>query len=199
FAASAMQLDWVAVPAKLIPMACLIALLPVWSSMRDLYQRAIMAGFIFSGIGDYFMARTDGFILGLSSFLVAHLCYITAFSSGGARLHPLRLIPFVAVGVGIMSVLWPNLGDLKIPVLFYVGAILTMGWRAAARVGHEGDLLRMQWAGLLGAASFILSDSLIAFDKFHQAIPAAHLWIMLTYWAGQIGIACSVRRNDIQF
>ncbi len=184
---------------KIVPMFCLIMLLPIWSSRNDFYQMAIMVGLVFSAIGDYFMLTKDGFIWGLSSFLVGHLCYIAAFSSGGADLKPLRLIPFLALGIGIMSFLWSGLGDLRVPVVVYVAVILTMGWRAAARVGYAGELPRGQWAGLIGAVSFIVSDSLIAFNKFNAPIPFEHLFIMLTYWAGQLGIAVSVRRNDIQF
>jgi uncharacterized membrane protein YhhN len=78
-------------------------------------------------------------------------------------------------------------------VVAYVLAICTMLWRAAARVGREGPARPGEWAALGGAVLFALSDSLIAFDRFHAPIPSVEVRIMLLYWAGQLGIAASAR------
>jgi hypothetical protein len=46
---------------------------------------------------------------------------------------------------------------------------------------------------LAGAILFALSDTLIAFDRFHSPVAGARLPIILLYWAGQVGIAMSAR------
>ncbi len=199
FLGSAISNDWLMWIGKPIPVLCLIVLLRVWSPVPDFYRRAIAVGFVFSLAGDVFlMLPRDLFIFGLGSFLLAHLCYIAAFSNRGASgkvsLQSIRLIPFLAYGMGMLGFLWPNLGELRLPVIVYVGVILTMGWRAAARIGHPGESPKAHWSALCGAISFILSDTLIALEKFHGAFPFARFLIMLTYWAGQLGIALSVRR-----
>ena len=77
-----------------------------------------------------------------------------------------------------------------------------MGWRAAARLGAPRVVSAplSQQLGLVGAALFLLSDALIAFDKFYAAIPRAKIYVMLTCEAISVAIAdavCSqtMRRN----
>ena len=66
-----------------------------------------------------------------------------------------------------------------------------MMWRAAARV-RAGE--SAGWIALAGALVFGLSDTLLALHRFHApiALPSA---IILTYWAGQLGIALSAIRS----
>jgi alkylglycerol monooxygenase len=45
----------------------------------------------------------------------------------------------------------------------------------------------------LGAGIFMLSDSLIAIDRFVTPIPLAGLWVLSTYYAAQILIVLHVR------
>ena len=40
-----------------------------------------------------------------------------------------------------------------------------------------------------GGALFVLSDALLATNKFHATLPWAPLWILATYWAAQWCIA----------
>lgn len=195
-------IDWLTFASKPIPMICLIALITLWAPGRDVYRILIAIGFVFSLIGDVFMAMPKEYFLGgVGSFLIAHVFYIVAFSLGRPPLHLVRIIPFIIFGAVLLPLFWPGLGDMKLPVTLYVTVILTMGWRAAARVGYPNERPQAHLAGLLGAISFILSDSMIAWSQFAppMPLPAPHLWIMITYWLGQIGIARSVRRSGIYF
>jgi len=72
---------------------------------------------------------------------------------------------------------------MSIPVSIYVLAISSMVLSAVNR---------LQWAGeksgpwvLMGALSFLLSDALLAVNKFVDPVPLAGLWIMLTYITAQ--------------
>jgi uncharacterized membrane protein YhhN len=48
-------------------------------------------------------------------------------------------------------------------------------------------------AGLaIGGALFVLSDGLLAWDRFASAVPLASLWVLATYWAAQWCIARSI-------
>jgi len=183
---------------KPIPMICLMGLVTLWAP-ASFYRMAILVGFVFSLGGDIFLMPPLGIFLGgLGSFLIGHICYIAAFSSGGVPLRPVRVIPFLLFGVPIAAYLYPGLSAAdRIPVIIYMCVILTMGWRAAARIGHGGENRSAQWAGLIGAVVFIISDTTIALDKFKPelGIPGAGFIIMATYWAGQVGIALSVRRD----
>ncbi len=77
--------------------------------------------------------------------------------------------------------LYPGLGNMAHPVLIYIIVILTMCWRAFAQT----DFNKYAVYALAGALLFVVSDSLIAFNKFYVELEFARYLIMLTYWAAQ--------------
>lgn len=167
---------------------------------RNSFSRYLLLGLIFSVGGDtllMFTENADGgqlfFILGLSSFLIAHLMYFIAFfifpfrEKGMLYQKPWLLLFFLAYLIGNILFLWPHLPEvINIAVIFY--CICIIGMTAAAfnlwnRV--EKDLLK--WL-LLGVILFVISDSLIALNKFTPFaayIPEPRLSIMITYLASQ--------------
>jgi uncharacterized membrane protein YhhN len=154
----------------------------------SLLARAVIGGLIVSSVGDVLLER-GLFIPGLLAFLVAHLAYVAGFWSDSRRPAWLRALPFALWGVTFFEFLAPGLGPVTVPVGIYVAAIVAMMWRAAARVENtHGRAV----AGLLGAIAFGLSDTLVAWGRFREALPWAAVPIMLLYWAGQAGIAHSV-------
>ncbi|MDT4896163.1 MAG: hypothetical protein QOH25_1240 [Acidobacteriota bacterium] len=155
------------------------------------YRQAIIAGLLFSLVGDIFlMLPQDRFIPGLVSFLAAHVFYIVAFTRESERaLSFYTLIPFLLYGCLMLRVLWPHLGKMRLPVLMYLLAILMMGWAAAGRrmlTEQPGSLL-----AFLGALLFIASDSVLALDKFKGRFRSAQLLILSTYFTAQWLIALS--------
>jgi uncharacterized membrane protein YhhN len=76
------------------------------------------------------------------------------------------------------------LGDLKLPVTIYVGAISLMVLSAL----HFGNQQPGRLWLVLGASCFMLSDALLAINKFAAPIPLAGFWIMLTYGTAQYGL-----------
>jgi len=150
-------------------------------------------------LGDVFlMLPGNYFIPGLASFLVAHLFYIALFRQGQSWFPSRRaLLIVLAFGVAMYSLLWSSLQDpeLKIAVAAYVIAISLMAAQAIGRAAALGDSAS-RWVAV-GACVFMLSDSLIALNKFLQPLPLAPLWILLTYYAAQVLIvhnACRVSR-----
>jgi uncharacterized membrane protein YhhN len=155
------------------------------------YAAGILLGLIFSLAGDVFlMLPGDKFLPGLVSFLLAHLAYIFAFSQGGSFRLSVALLPFVLYGGLIFWFLYPGLGKLKAPVALYIGVILVMAWQAWAFFYAVGtpQAAHAFWGALL----FVLSDSLLAVNRFRQKLPLAKLWILGTYFTAQWLIALSL-------
>jgi uncharacterized membrane protein YhhN len=160
------------------------------------YKYAVIAGLIFSLGGDILlMLPFDLFVFGLISFLIAQLIYIYAFTQE----HPCRLawLPTtlaVAYGVGVYLILAPGLEDMSIPVAVYILVILVMGYTA----WNQWHQTRSRWAFLafIGALVFILSDSLLAFNKFYQPFLAARGLTLTTYFTAQWLIARSITRTS---
>ncbi len=158
------------------------------------YAILVAAGLVCSAVGDVCLVWPERFTAGLASFLLGHCCYLAAFAGGadGAGMA----IPWLG-GIGLaaavlLAALWPHLGRVRGPVLFYVGVIAAMAWMAARRSlapdapRPSGELARA------GALVFMVSDGVLALDRFVHRFGAAHAVVMVTYYAAQTLIAASV-------
>lgn len=162
------------------------------STVSDTYKTLIIIGLVFCIFGDIFLMLPEKFfIYGLVSFLTGHLWYIAAFALEGEHpVNPLWLLPLLAYGAVMLYLLWPHLGTMRGPVLFYMAVILAMGWQAVNRWAEgemEGRLLAM-----IGALLFVFSDSVLALDRFRQPFRLARLLVLGTYFPAQWFIAMSI-------
>lgn len=172
----------------LILVLAMMALDPVTSA----YRRLVCMGLLFSLLGDIFlMLPRDRFVAGLASFLVAHLFYIAAFTSGGVRLAvPLVLLALLAYGGWLLRALWPRLGGLRAPVAIYAIVLLAMAWQAWARWAAAGTVPALLAA--VGAGWFVVSDSVLAWERFRERHAYGQAVVLGTYYAAQWLIAASV-------
>ena len=81
---------------------------------------------------------------------------------------------------------WGGLGDpvLKVAVAAYVTVIALMVAQAIGRATVQQDAAARAVA--LGACFFMLSDSLIAVNRFVQPLPLVPLWVLSNYYLAQI-------------
>lgn len=182
-------LVYVCKPATTLLILAAAALAP---GAAGTYRLLVVVGLACSLAGDVFlMLPRDRFLHGLASFLVAHLAYGSAFAvlpRGTAPWAVLGLL--VAVGGTVLALLWPGLGGrLRGPVVVYVAAILGMVWMAAAR-WIQTDAAGAGRAAA-GAVFFLVSDTLLALDRFRAPFPGARAAVLATYYAGQTLIALS--------
>ena len=173
----------------LILMIALLAVDPVSS----FYKWAIVAGLVLSLGGDIFlMLPQNRFILGLVSFLLAHIVFTLAFASVEGFYTSLWLLaPLLAVGaIVFFGLLWPYLGKYKIPAAIYTLVIFIMAWQAAGyqiQAGNTSSLL-----ALIGSILFIFSDMILTLNHFRAPIRNARLIYMPAYYAALWLFAISV-------
>jgi uncharacterized membrane protein YhhN len=179
-----------ALATKPLPVLCLMLL--ALRHGRGAYPRALAAGFVASAAGDLLLELPGLFLQGLLAFLLAHLCYATAFTLESRRLALARALPFAALVGAILAGLWAGLGSLRLPVTVYACGFLLTLWRAAACLGATARGPRAERLALAGALLFAASDSLIGLTRFRGPLPGAGLAILLLYWTGQALIAASV-------
>lgn len=167
-------------PAHFLFKAAPILLLALWNGGSNWL---VVLALLFSAVGDIALAL-DGerfFVVGLGSFLIGHLFYIAAFWQNPA-LQPLSLLPMMVIlllGVVVTWQLWPRLGKLRLPVLLYI--LVSMG------MGMSASLQRpFSWLAVLGAITFMLSDTGIAVDKFLRPFPHRDFWVMSSYYLAQL-------------
>jgi uncharacterized membrane protein YhhN len=184
------NVSWVETVTKPIPVLCMaLALGLQHDNVR--YQWAVIAGLLLSATADVVISLH--FVAGVAVFFLAHIAYIVAFLQDSRQLFLWRAI--LSFGYGVLVYIYlmtaGDLGALTIPILLYAIVITTMLWRASARVGAEEITERSGWSGFLGAAFFVLSDTLLIIRMVVRPIPLGDYLVMLTYWLGQLGIALS--------
>ncbi len=169
----------------------------------DRLSKVTIYALFFSWLGDVLLMfqnyQAIYFLFGLVSFLIAHLCYIFAFSKtpkspkGSTKTLAVASFVYFLVGVGSISFLQDGLGDMLIPVIVYSLTIIIMNIMAVARYGKVSN--SSFWWVMFGAISFLISDSLIAVNKFYTPIPAPSFWIMSTYCLGQFLIVIGILKQ----
>jgi len=156
----------------------------------------VYGALLFSFGGDILLMFTSSgesyFISGLASFLIAQIFYIITYSKfrisnlsnkKGITLKVTLTILFFIYMIILWLQLYPGLGELVIPVSVYAITILLMVIFAIYRMGATSTL--SYHLVLAGAIVFLISDSLIAINKFIIPIENENLIVMITYLAAQ--------------
>jgi uncharacterized membrane protein YhhN len=102
---------------------------------------------------------------------------------GWLALHPLSAVPYAAAWAGLNAYLWRRTGRDRIPVAAYGCALLATALAAL-------DTGRARTAA--GGALFLVSDSLLAMERFAGVgLPGHEAWVMATYVSAQALLADS--------
>lgn len=145
---------------------------------------------IFSWGGDIALIYPDYFLLGVGLFLIAQLSYAYLFIKSTIKnieFSLFRLLPYLVYAFLLFYLVLPGAESLKIPVIVYGICLLAMGYAARLRRGLTGsESFKLT---LIGSTLFIISDSLIAIEKFYSDIPFGGFLVMLTYISAQFLIA----------
>ena len=149
----------------------------------------------FSATGDVLLAIPfdNHFVFGLGAFLLAQLTYAGNFlraSEFGSRRFALRGVAIVLAALLLARQVLPGAGALALPVVFYIVAIVFMALSAAAH--RSGSSLLFA-----GAVTFMVSDALIAINRFVDPVPMSGTWIMLTYYGAQALLVTGLIRADL--
>ncbi|MEI9918020.1 MAG: lysoplasmalogenase [Bacteroidota bacterium] len=170
-------------------------------------SKPLMIALIACWLGDVALMfvglKASWFMTGLVLFLAGHIFYIITYrqhrsESEENALLPVQKIrfslPVVLAGTGLVVILFPVLGALKFPVIIYATAIMVMVMSAIFRFGRTNS--KSFWLVLTGAVLFMVSDSILAINRFLGAIEMGGVLIMLTYIAAQFLIVEGLRQHD---
>ncbi len=188
------------VTKPLVVIALILYFLSATWKIENAFIKIIVNALFFSWLGDLalmfdsFDQRT--FLIGLLAFLFAHLRYINFFSivrmGEKIKLKP-GLILIVAVYYsGLIFLLLNDLHEMKIPVIIYgivISIMLLLALHMLFIKNKEAGKLLM-----LGALLFVISDSILAINKFYQSFELASIFIMLTYGMAQLLITLGAAR-----
>jgi uncharacterized membrane protein YhhN len=174
----------------------MIGLMAHYWVMSPARSRLFLVALFFCWLGDVFLIFQSNnplfFMTGLASFLAGHIVYIFCYRQLQTSPSSRELLgsqkvrfafPIILAGTGLVTILYPLLGALRIPVMIYALAITLMALTALFRYGRTNSTSFLLI--FIGAVLFMVSDSLLAINKFHHAFSAAGALVMLTYSVAQ--------------
>ena len=93
------------------------------------------------------------------------------------------LLPVMTYGIGLVSYLYGDLAEMKLPVIIYAIVILTM---LSGAINRKEKVNQRSYLLVLGGAIlFVISDSSIAINKFSLQFESSEIVIMSTYILAQ--------------
>jgi uncharacterized membrane protein YhhN len=176
----------------------IVIVLATWlvstTKLKGRFHKRILVGLIFALIGDVLLmnqeVQSNFFIYGLVAFLLCHIFYIRAFvldhKSNPDYKNPYFLWAVGAFAIfcsGLFFYLQPSLKAMQFPVLMYAIIITVMAIMAVNRYGKV-NVFSFKLI-FYGALFFLLSDSVLAVNKFSQPIPQSGALIMASYMIAQ--------------
>jgi uncharacterized membrane protein YhhN len=179
------------------PLATILVLgiaLANWISQKQNYALWICVGLFCSLAGDILLIWPDRlFAVGLGIFLLAHFAYLAAFTRDAKfPANWFIWLAFLALATAGFLVLKPNLPNgLALPVAVYSLVLATMAAQAVGRaLRFRSSTARL---AAIGAMFFLLSDTLLAWDRFHQPLVFPSVAILVPYYVAQVLFALSTK------
>ena len=177
--------SWLQVIFK--PMIVIFLIAMYYSSVEKI-NKWYMFALLFSLLGDVLlMDKVNHFIFGIAAFLITQILFIKIIngqipkSNIGQKI--IAIVPFLIYYFVLMYVLKDNLNELFYPVAVYGFTISLFGTVSLLNYNVQKNKLSKNL--LLGSTLFILSDSLIALNKFYEPELYYPVIIMLTYVLAQ--------------
>ncbi|WP_439151751.1 lysoplasmalogenase [Winogradskyella sp.] len=170
------------------------------SLSRSLKSKTLLA-LIFALLGDILLMFVDAsphfFTFGLLAFLIAHVFYILVFlEHKNSTKSPLGfMIILLVYATFLFYLLKDGLEAMLIPVIIYMLVILSMATSAYLRKNSVSELSYKLI--FLGALLFMISDSILAINKFYQPIPLSNILIMVTYALAQYLIVLGILKINV--
>jgi uncharacterized membrane protein YhhN len=192
----AVQRQWIGVERVVKPLVMVaLAWLALAMGAADTnLGRYLLVALVFSFFGDIFLLGTNvvDFSGGLASFLVAHIAFVLAFLTLGFQPGWALLGLAIAVPLSLTSgrrivraAARQGGAALGAGVTAYLVVVALM---VVAASGTGRPLV------LLGALSFLFSDTLLALDRYVGPRSNARMLVIVTYHLGQVLMVVGVLR-----
>ena len=172
------------------PIPIILLLLQIYFSSNVLANQLLLFGLIFSLLGDLSLLRKNLFYLGLLFFLTAHILYFSLFIIFAIDVNWILVVPFIFYSIILFSLL--NLASIikSSAIILYMSAISLMGFSGLNLYLERFDIPSLLI--FLGGLIFILSDSVLAYNKFKSHFKVAEIVILSTYYLAQTLIVIGV-------
>lgn len=166
--------------SQAITKVLLMPSLAVWARLNG-GPVALLVALVASLAGDVLL-QVDQLLPGMLAFGVAHVCYVVLFVRQARKRSLVVLAAYGVVWLGALVLLWPGLGDNRIPVAVYsllvTATAVTSGWNG--------------WRAGVGGALFLISDGLIGVGLAGHGFSGRDVLVMAMYCVAQYLLASSL-------
>lgn len=163
----------------------------------------IFAALFFSWLGDIFLLLNkmykSFFLYGLIAFLIAHIFYIFYFWKI-RKFNKIENLPntlvFIAIAtysLALFGFIAPNVKNLVVPIGIYALVISTM--LGVSLTAFDFKKHAFGKLCIAGTTLFVVSDSILAINRFVSPFEFAPILVMLTYAVAQLLIVEGSLRN----
>ncbi len=160
------------------------------------YFKFVLIGLILGLVGDVCLGLPGltAFRVGLVAFLAGHILYILAFAILTRRMDWISPVNILIIAISGCIYLWllPHLGNMLVPVTFYIIVISVMVAGAWAAFRNPGVRRLGAWFILVGAVLFYVSDIFVAHQRFVMEQFYTRLIGLPLYYTAQFLLAFSV-------
>ena len=188
-----------ALPLKMgVPLSCAVLLSALFVAGRICHGDVVwvVAAFVFSAAGDYFLSnkrgREDYFVIGIGLFLIAHFGYLTTAWLNGRVHRPVLMLLVAGFGGYYAAWLYPAIEGtvLAAAVLAYL-LVSCLVMAVAAGLRWAPDL--KVWY-VLGIALIVVSDTIISLNEF-LGIRSFNWLILPTYYLAHLAVTFGLIRR----
>jgi len=178
----------------------MLSLLLYYIKSVQIKSKLFIGAVLFSFLGDILLLYDTElfFMLGLVSFLLAHILFISMvigmLKSSTIKQKISAVIPFLVTYFGLLFLLKDSLGEMLIPVVVYGLVISVFG--VVSLLNHLLSKSKASQYLIYGAIFFVISDSLLAINKFYESQEYYPVIVIITYIAAQYLICKSVIENS---
>jgi uncharacterized membrane protein YhhN len=153
----------------------------IYFESQSFYSLIVLISLFFCLIGDIFLIEYKHLVAGIASFLIAHIGFIIAFISlygFSYQITPVLILGIVSALFYLY--LFNSLSKYTVSVAVYFLVIVVMNWQGIGLLYKDISCRNLLIA--LGSVLFLISDSVIAINKFKVEFKASEPIILSTYW-----------------
>jgi uncharacterized membrane protein YhhN len=195
---------WLEYVGKPLTVVFLIAWLAAGAGLRvtlAIPTALVLAALCFSLLGDILLMLPSGkFLVGLVLFLIAHVCYVAAFTWHRGRLSGGEWLAAACIAI-LLALLLPSVHSglrrserpgLVLPVAVYAVVLGSMLWSALVVPLHGSWLAPGAVWIALGGVAFFASDLSLVWDRFVAPLPGRRVTTHVLYHLAQLALTGGV-------
>ncbi len=168
--------------------------------MQERYFAMLALGCLLLGdIAMFNHVNETWFLIGMIFFLFANISYTLALQFNSSySLAKVLLIGslMLAYAYTLLTFIVGGLGSYYIPVIIFMVSVFGLVQTAFSRYGRANPI--SFWMVFTGTCLFLLSDSIIALNKFYKPLPYGNMSSLFFYGASQFLIIVGFLKQQVQ-